>query len=156
MDPTAWGLVERPVVGGVERRDTIRRRTPGEHGIVVARVRPGHEAEVLDVSAVGMLLETAHRLLPGTVIDLHLETRDCRTAMRGRVLRCVVASIVATRVWYRGAIRFDRPLTWFADEARTVDARPDASGLSFSETRADTTRAGHEVRPVHEDKSENV
>jgi hypothetical protein len=104
--------IVRPVV---DRRRAKRTRHIAEHGILLARVRPGHDASVVDVSAHGALVETAHRLLPGRHIELHLETLEARTAIRGRVLRCSVAGVLASRVSYRGAIGFDLPLSWLAD-----------------------------------------
>ena len=98
----------------IERRRTRRFRVPAEHGILKARVRPGHEASIVDVSSDGVLVETVHRLMPGSAIELRLETANQRAAVGGRVLRCSVARIMASRVWYRGAVGFDRPLSWFA------------------------------------------
>jgi hypothetical protein len=56
--------------GLFERRLTKRRQSVAEHGIESARVRPGIDAAVVNVSAAGALLETRHRLLPGTAIDI--------------------------------------------------------------------------------------
>jgi hypothetical protein len=39
-----------------------------KHGIVSACVRPGYRARLIDVSAGGALIETSHRLLPGTSV----------------------------------------------------------------------------------------
>jgi len=89
-----------------------------EHRIVAASVRPGERARVIDVSAGGALLETSQRLLPGTLVDLQLETRTERTSVRGQVLRCAVVRLRPTWVCYRGAIAFDRDLPWFVDGRR--------------------------------------
>jgi hypothetical protein len=105
-----------------DRRRTRRHYGDAEHGIVAARVRPGHDAALIDVSAGGALLETAYRLLPGTMVELYLCTRDARAAVRGRVLRCVVAAVGASALCYRGAIGFDRDLTWLADDEAQVGA----------------------------------
>jgi len=99
---------------------TDRRRTPrhdqfDRHGIVSARVRPGHEASVVDISAGGALVETSHRLLPGAAVELRLETSERRAAVRGHVLRCSVSRVASSAVCYRGAIGFDRHLPWFED-----------------------------------------
>ena len=99
-----------------DRRRAHRQRRVEEHGIVAVRIRPGHEATVIDVSADGALVETHHRLLPGTAVDLHLEAPHRRATIRGRVLRCAVARVRSTSVCYRGAIGFDRHLPWFVDE----------------------------------------
>ncbi len=94
-----------------ERRATAR-LPAAEHGIVSARVRPGHEATVINVSATGILIETICRLLPGARIELHVRGQHARITSWGRVLRASVADVAATTVRYRGAIALDRPLAW--------------------------------------------
>ena len=93
-----------------ERRRSRRACDPAEHGILCARIRPGHAAALVDVSPDGALIETAHRLLPGTIVVLHLESSDRRESIRGRVLRSVVAGLHAHGIAYRGAIRFESTL----------------------------------------------
>jgi len=112
-----------------DRRRARRKNDVEEHGIVAARIRPGRDAAVIDVSADGALVETRHRLLPGTTVDLHLETPHHRATIRGRVLRCSVARVRSTSVCYRGAIGFDRHLPWFVDESGA------GYGVHSSETR---------------------
>jgi hypothetical protein len=75
---------------------------------------------VIDVSAGGALIETSHRLLPGTVVELHVERQTEQTRVRGRVLRCAVVRVRPTWVCYRGAIGFERHLPWLLDDG----ARP--------------------------------
>ena len=104
-----------------DRRRTPRRSRLEDHGIVSARVRPGREASVVDVSAGGALVETQHRLLPGTAVELHLETPHQRATVRGRVLRCAVARLRSSSVCYRGAISFDRHLPWFVADGAGYD-----------------------------------
>jgi hypothetical protein len=101
-----------------DRRQTRRHLDSDEHGIVSTRVRPGHRAKIVDVSAGGALIETSHRLLPGTCVEIHFETRSHRTNVRGRVLRCAIVLVRPSWVCYRGAIGFDRHLPWLVDEAR--------------------------------------
>jgi hypothetical protein len=99
-----------------ERRGTKRLAALDDHRIVSACVRPGHRARLIDVSAGGALIETSHRLLPGTSVELQVETGTDRASIRGQVLRCAVVRVRPTWVCYRGAIAFDRHLPWFADE----------------------------------------
>jgi PilZ domain len=101
---------ERP-----DRRRTRRHHTIHDHGIVSARVRPGREASLLDVSAGGALVETTYRLLPGSRIELHVATGACRTSVRGGVLRSAVVGVRAAGMCYRSAIEFDRLLSGFVD-----------------------------------------
>jgi hypothetical protein len=113
----------------IDRRRAARTRLAHEHGIVLVRIRPGHDASLIDVSADGALIETAHRLLPGRHIELHLETVDERAAVRGRVVRCAVAAVLASRVQYQGAIGFERQLSWLVTSKRdeySVLSPPDA------------------------------
>jgi PilZ domain-containing protein len=111
-----------------DRRQTRRLLHSDEHGIVSTRVRPGHRARLIDVSADGALIETNHRLLPGTCVELHVETRSHRTNVRGRVLRCAIVLVRPSWVCYRGAIGFDRHLPWLLDE--------DRGAMAFAATRS--------------------
>lgn len=110
----------------VERRRMRRLSRVDQHRITATRIRPGHHAVTLDVSAGGALIETAYRLLPGTSVELHVETDTRQTRLRGEVLRCAVAKVRADAVCYRGAIRFDRHLPWFVDESAGQASAPDA------------------------------
>lgn len=99
---TTTPIIER------ERRAAPRTHTIEEHGIRAARVRAGRDAAVLNVSAGGILIETLHRLLPGTTIELQLSVGEQRAEVRGRVLRSAVSCLRHGRVLYRGAIAFER------------------------------------------------
>jgi len=101
-----------------DRRGMRRIDAREEHGIVSALVRPGHRARLIDVSAGGALIETSHRLLPGTSVELQVETVSDRARVRGQVVRCAVVRVRPTWVCYRGAIAFDRYLPWFVGEPR--------------------------------------
>jgi len=122
----------------VDRRRT-HRRSAGDHGIVFARVRPGIEVSVIDVSACGALVEGRYRLLPGALVDLHLQTHDRRAFVRGRVLRCAVCRLASSSVCYRGAIVFDRHLPWFEDEAGSGYGVPSSERRPGGPRRADAT-----------------
>ena len=96
---------------------------------MAARVRPGHDVSVIDVSAGGALIETDHRLLPGTSVELYLHTTTHCATVRGRVLRCAIVGLQSNSVCYRGAIGFDRHLPWFVDDSAeysvpTAERRP--------------------------------
>jgi hypothetical protein len=120
-----------------ERRLTRRQVASDEHGIVSTRVRPGHRAKLIDVSAGGALIETTHRLLPGTSVELHVETRSHRTNVRGRVLRCAIVIVRPSWVCYRGAIGFDRQLPWLLDDGERAS---DGSVRSGVPARASATQ----------------
>jgi PilZ domain len=122
-----------------DRRRTPRHGCVEEHGIVSAKVRPGRDASIVDVSAGGALVETNHRLLPGTSVELQFETSAERATIRGRVLRCAVAGVRASSMCYRGAIGFDRSLPWFVPDGsgyrvhghQTRSAQPRREGSSL-------------------------
>ena len=101
-----------------DRRGSRRRQTFEEHRISSARVRPGDHARLVDVSAGGALVETSQRLLPGSTVELQVETGTERASVPGRVLRCAVVRVRPTWVCYRGAIAFDSYLPWFVEEPR--------------------------------------
>lgn len=111
-----------------DRRANRRRSRVQEHGIVRARVRPGHVVTLIDVSAGGVLVEAEHRLLPGSCVELQVESESRKACLRGRVLRCAVVRVRPDSVSYRGAIAFDRYLPWFGDEdgydVPNVEKRP--------------------------------
>jgi hypothetical protein len=128
-----------------ERRRGRRACDPAEHGILCVRIRPGHAAALLDVSADGALIETAHRLLPGTIVVLHLESSERRESIRGRVLRSVVAGVHAHGIAYRGAIRFESTLTNL-QPARAPEHRLPVDGAGILHERESPTRGGTEPR----------
>src|SRR5690242_16068534 len=105
----------RPVT---ERRLARRITAVAELGIRQAKVRPGHEAAVLDISSNGALIETALRLIPGRQIELQIERGGQITPIRGRVMRSQVARVQPSRVSYRGAIGFEQPLGWLGAHAK--------------------------------------
>jgi hypothetical protein len=105
-----------------------------DHDIVNARVRPGRQAAVVDISSSGALIETFHRLLPGTSVELHVEQADRSLTVRGRVLRCAVSRVQSSSLSYRGAIAFDRHLPWFVNEETrgyVVHTNESRSGNAF-------------------------
>jgi hypothetical protein len=125
---------------GEESRRGRRYHRAAEHRIVAARIRPGYDVMVVDISAGGALVEGTCRLLPGTRVQLHLRRDRQAEMMRGRVLRCSVVHLRANVVCYRGAIAFDRPLPWFADEQSCGYSLPSGETLSVFRSWAETTR----------------
>ena len=89
----------------------------GQHRIIATRIRPGHLARIVDVSAGGVLIETKYRLLPGAFVELQMQSDTRNAKVRGEVLRSAVAKVQHDGLCYRGAIRFDRHLPWFVDES---------------------------------------
>ena len=94
-----------------DRRQSRRRAGVKEHGIVAVRIRPGYEALMVDASADGVLIETAHRLMPGRAVELLMETSTSTEVVRGRVLRSAVVDgapfvdLISRRDWIRSRPR---------------------------------------------------
>jgi hypothetical protein len=95
-----------------ERRAEPRRRTLGEHGIAITRIRPGQRASLIDISCRGAMLESQRRLMPGASVDLLLASDANDLVVRARVLRCAVARLSGGDVWYRSGVRFECRLSW--------------------------------------------
>lgn len=118
--------MDSAVTRGRERRATRRWKNVDDHDVISTRVRPGHYAHLLDVSAGGALIETAFRLLPGAPVEIRLATRRLQyLVVRGEVLRCTVVRL--RPVIYRGAIRFDREVATFADAGEYALPLPKAA-----------------------------
>jgi hypothetical protein len=100
------------MTAAMNRRQSERRDLVKDHGIVAARIRPGREVRVIDASAGGLLIESEHRLLPGTMVDVHLEGVDRSTCVRGQVLWSCVADLQPSSVLYRGVVAFEFRLSW--------------------------------------------
>jgi hypothetical protein len=71
-------------------------------------VRAGGPAQILDLGAGGVLIETAWRLLPGMHVELQLGDAASLFAVRATVVRCQVNSLNGNRSRY--ALSFEDPL----------------------------------------------
>ncbi len=92
-----------------ERRSSQRRTFAECAWLIAARLRPGRDIKLLDLSSGGALVEAAVRLLPGAPIVLHLIGIGCAHTIRGTVLRCHVSAVDrSTGVRYRAALGFER------------------------------------------------
>ncbi|MGE0591137.1 MAG: hypothetical protein AB7G23_04185 [Vicinamibacterales bacterium] len=76
-----------------------------------ARLRTGRELAVVQLSAIGALIESDVRLLPGTHHEIHFYPDGQRQLVRTRIVRCVVSALPAGgAVVYRAAVAFGVPL----------------------------------------------
>jgi hypothetical protein len=87
-------VVERAVE---ERRAAPRVDAAAVGEPLVCRVNPGHEVELVNVSAVGACVEAAFALLPGRPLQLHAHGRGRRAAIEARVTWCRVTAVVSGR-----------------------------------------------------------
>ena len=96
-----------------ERRTGVRVRFSGGVLPPAARIHPGRDVIVVDMSSQGVLVEGVWRLRPGSRVELQIELDSREALIRGRVERCFVASLNhPTGVRYRAAIRFDGPVAF--------------------------------------------
>jgi hypothetical protein len=117
-----------------ERRTAARVRFSGGVLPPAARIHPGREVIVVDMSAQGALVEGVWRLRTSSKVELQLELDTREALVRGRIERCYVASLNhPTGVRYRAAIRFDGevafasprdPLDGYSVPDRIRDLRP--------------------------------
>jgi hypothetical protein len=92
-----------------ERRSWPRKTSDQCAWLVAARLRPGRDVKLLDLSKGGALVEGAVRLMPGASIVLHLVGVGCHHTIRGTVLRCFVSALDhSSGVRYRAGLAFDQ------------------------------------------------
>lgn len=100
------------MLGVWRERRQARRWTPQELPWPVAcRITPGHDARIVDLSAVGLLVDAPIALPPGLDIVIHLIRPSRRVTLSGRVVRCFVGGIGRHEgPSFRAGIAFGR---WF-------------------------------------------
>lgn len=106
-----------------ERRSAAR--TKFVRGVLppAARLLPGREVILVDLSRHGALVEGVWRLRPGSRADLQIGVGRSAVSIRGRIERCYVASLEPGEVRYRAAVRFDAPIA-FAPPRDLLDGYP--------------------------------
>jgi hypothetical protein len=73
-----------------------------------ARIRPGRDVVVVNLSDGGVLVEGCWRLRPGGRVELIVHVADCDRVITGHVVRCYVHALPRREaVRYRTAIRFE-------------------------------------------------
>jgi len=95
-----------------ERRAAARTRFAGGVLPPAARLLPGRDVIVVDLSRYGALVEGVWRLRPGGRAELQIGGGKDAAPIRARVERCYVASLGPGEVRYRAAVRFEAPLAF--------------------------------------------
>ncbi len=91
-----------------ERRRASRLAFRDGHLPPKARVRPGCEVVVVDLSSSGALVEAPWRFKPGSRCEVSLNLAGADTIVRAAVVRCFVARLERLApVRYRAALNFE-------------------------------------------------
>jgi hypothetical protein len=69
----------------------------------------------MNLSTGNALIETARRLVPGGVADLHLESGELRHTTRVRVVRSYVSRVRPDAMLFCCAVTFERMVPWLAN-----------------------------------------
>ena len=81
-----------------------------------ARIRPGHDVQVLNLSSMGALIQSTTRLTPNARIELRL-AGSRSVPIRGRIMRSYVSAVDADVIFYRSAIAFEQAFDLSAIDA---------------------------------------
>jgi hypothetical protein len=76
-----------------------------------ARIRPGQDVTIVNLSPMGMLAEGFCRLSPGTLVEVRLELEHGGLFIDGEVIRSFVAVLDRQRIRYRVAVVFALPIS---------------------------------------------
>lgn len=101
-----------PLIDRRRERRAARRWTPQDLPWPIAcRITPGHEALIVNLSAVGLLVEADAPFPLDRRVTVHLIRPSRRVALSGRVVRCFVAEVdLRQGPSFRAGIALDR---WF-------------------------------------------
>ena len=87
-----------------------------------ATLRPGCAITLVDVSAGGALVEGRRPLRPGARVHLQILTTSQRFPIAALVLRCAVRALdPLAGVTYRGAVKFEHRVEWWAASTRAEE-----------------------------------
>src|SRR5512143_2977190 len=101
---------EQQDVPGIVASQRATRVSPSEPGgAAKARLLPGGEVDVLNVSETGLLVEGRSRPVVGTVVSIRLQGSRLKR-LEGRIVRSRVSTIHRNgTLSYESAIEFDQP-----------------------------------------------
>jgi hypothetical protein len=105
---TRLTLIKRPREAAIDRAPRLRREDVPRLSTV--RLPGGSQADVLNLSSTGMLLETSSKFPPGYTGAVQLCRADDEVVVPARFVRSEVGTVTARGVRYRAAVAFDRTL----------------------------------------------
>ena len=110
-----------------------RRLRASEAGVVrQARLLPGGDADILNISNTGLLVENKSRLPIGSSVNVRVEGSSVM-GIEGHIVRSRVSAIHRDgTLSYETAIEFERPQPIDGDEVAPPPARPAARGKAPS------------------------
>ena len=110
-----------------------RRLRASEAGVVRhARLLPGGDADILNISNTGLLVENKSRLPIGSSVNVRVEGSSVM-GIEGHIVRSRVSAIHRDgTLSYETAIEFERPQPIDGDEVAPPPARPAARGKAPS------------------------
>lgn len=92
---------------GGERRRAWRARFVNGHLPPAAKIRPGQEVVLVNLSQTGALFESPFRFRPGHYCELQIGAPPAAVMVRARVERCFVARLDPASIRYRTAVSFE-------------------------------------------------
>jgi hypothetical protein len=148
-----------------ERRGAPRTAFRGGLLPPAARIRPGHDVIVVDLSATGMLVEGWCRLRPASLVEVHLRFTEARFTVEGEIVRCFVSAIEAgTGVRYRAAVIFalalslplPRDLLTGYEMPTESGPKTSVSGTSYPRTADGPCAVGDAIHPPSDSRRVRV
>lgn len=139
---TQTGIIRRPTDPAIERAPRMSRHDLPWLSMV--RLPGGAEADLLNLSSTGMLLETSSKFSPGYSGHVQLCGAQDEIVVPGRFVRSEVGTVTPRGVRYRAAVAFDKTID-LADLHRVrpaVDAAPNAVAEWLRQLAAELARGG--------------
>ena len=112
--------------------------------IRTVKLSPGETVTLINISATGVLVEGPTRFVPRTRVSVTFEGGFVPTQVRGKVVRCQVASIASGRLCYQSGIAFDTRIT--LPEAAAASEPAGAAVRSEREEPATPSTLSNDVR----------
>jgi CheY-like chemotaxis protein len=110
-----------------ERAERVPQRAPWVWGV---RMPGGREAELVNISRTGLLLESASKVSPGATLELQLSGMDQNCVVKARFVRSDIARVDRFGVRYHAAAQFEMPLAMLGPRGEST---PRATPQSLAE-----------------------